>query len=55
MNSPEDKTNENYIKEEEFSYDGYQVVRGEFFAHLFEPSVTFKDTNVFHGQGKSYE
>ncbi|MBR3246145.1 MAG: integrase [Parasporobacterium sp.] len=24
----------------QFSYDGYQVVRGEFFAHLFEPSVT---------------
>ena len=24
----------------DFSYDGYQVVRGEFFAHLFEPSVT---------------
>ena len=46
MNSPEDKTNENYIKEEEFSYDGYQVVRGEFFAHLFEPSVTFKDAKV---------
>ena len=29
-----------------FSYDGYQVVRGEFFAHLFEPSVTFKDEKV---------
>ena len=29
------------IKEDpQFSYDGYQVVRGEFFAHLFEPSVT---------------
>lgn len=26
---------------EEFSYDGYQVVRGEFFAHINEPSVTF--------------
>ena len=30
----------------EFSYDGYQVVRGEFFAHLFEPSVTMKDEKV---------
>ena len=38
---------ENIIqKEESFSYDGYQVVRGEFFAHLFEPSVTFKDDKV---------
>ena len=32
--------------EEAFSYEGYQVVRGEFFAHLFEPSVTFKDEKV---------
>lgn len=31
---------------EEFSYDGYQVVRGEFFAHLFEPSITLKDEHV---------
>ncbi len=28
------------IQTQEFSYEGYQVVRGEFFAHLFEPSVT---------------
>ncbi len=34
------------ISDESFSYDGYQVVRGEFFAHLFEPSVTFKDEKV---------
>ncbi len=29
-----------------FSYEGYQVVRGEFFAHIFEPSVTLKDEKV---------
>lgn len=29
-----------------FDYDGYQVVRGEFFSHLFEPSITFKDERV---------
>ena len=29
-----------------FSYDGYQVVRGEFFAHLFEPSVTLSREKV---------
>lgn len=27
--------------EEIFSYEGYQVVRGEFFAHINEPSITF--------------
>ncbi|WP_049945240.1 hypothetical protein [Butyrivibrio sp. AC2005] len=31
---------------EPFSFHGFQVVRGEFFAHLFEPSVTFKDEKV---------
>lgn len=39
---PQDKN----IEESNFSYDGYQVVRGEFFAHLFEPSVTIKDEKV---------
>ena len=34
------------IPEVPFSYDGYQVVRGEFFAHLFEPSVTLNDEKV---------
>lgn len=29
-----------------FSYDGYQVVRGEFFAHTFEPSFTFNNYKV---------
>ncbi len=31
---------------EEFSYKGYEVVRGVFFAHLFEPSVKFADETV---------
>lgn len=41
-------TNDNNAIEEDksFSYDGYQVVRGEFFAHLFEPSVTFNKEKV---------
>ena len=30
----------------DFSYDGYQVVRGEFFAHLFEPSVCINHEKV---------
>lgn len=27
----------------DFNYDGYQVVRREFFAHINEPSVTFNN------------
>ena len=34
------------ISDEPFEYDGYQVVRGEFFAHISEPSVTFKGGKV---------
>ncbi len=33
--------------EEPFSYDGYEVVRGEFFSHLHEPSVTFSDCRFY--------
>lgn len=32
--------------EEPFSYDGYQVVRGEFFAHIREPSIVFNNSKV---------
>lgn len=32
---------EDILTDEDFSYDGYQVVRGEFFAHINEPSITF--------------
>lgn len=34
------------IKDESFSYAGYQVVRGEFFAHINEPSITFNKCRV---------
>jgi hypothetical protein len=34
---------EEVIRDDSFSYDGYQVVRGEFFAHVREPSVTFNN------------
>lgn len=34
------------INDSTFSYDGYQVVRGEFFAHLHEPSITFNNCKV---------
>jgi len=35
------------IIEANFNYDGYQVVRGEFFAHIFEPSITFNRCKVY--------
>ena len=31
---------------DDFSYDGFQVVRREFFAHIFEPSITFNNCKV---------
>lgn len=34
------------IEDDAFSYDGYQVVRGEFFAHVYEPSFTFNNYKV---------
>ena len=30
----------------DFNFDGYQVVRGEFFAHIYEPSITFNNYKV---------
>ena len=32
---------------DEFDFDGYQVVRREFFAHTFEPSVTFNNFRIY--------
>lgn len=32
---------------DEFSYSGYQVVRGEFFAHIKEPSLTFNNCKIY--------
>lgn len=29
--------------DDSFNYEGFQVVRGEFFAHIFEPSLTFNN------------
>ena len=31
----------------EFDYEGYQVVRREFFAHISEPSITFNDYRIY--------
>lgn len=35
------------IEDQSFSYDGYQVVRGEFFAHILEPSITFHRHKIY--------
>ena len=32
---------------DDFSYDGYQVVRREFFSHIYEPSITFSNCKVW--------
>lgn len=41
--------NEDYIEIHEvddFSFEGYEVVRGEFFAHIYEPSITFSKSKI---------
>ena len=40
QNASDDIKAQNPDEITDFSYDGYQVVRAEFLAHLFEPSVT---------------
>ena len=37
---------EEIIHDDDFSYDGYQIVRREFFAHVNEPSITFNNCKV---------
>lgn len=34
------------MEDPDFSYEGFQVVRGEFFAHMYEPSITFNNCKV---------
>lgn len=34
------------LEVDDFNFDGYQVVRGEFFAHVYEPSITFCNYKV---------
>lgn len=37
---------QNDAEEPVFSYDGYQIVRGEYFAHINEPSLTLCDYKI---------
>ena len=39
------------IQDDSFSYNGYQVVRGEFFAHLYEPSISFNQSKIYVNAG----
>ena len=41
-----DNTDSLAIEEVDFSYEGYQVVRGEFFAHVNEPSISFSQSKL---------
>ncbi len=42
----ENGQNREQITDDGFNYNGYQVVRGEFFSHLFEPSITFNNEKI---------
>ena len=44
--SPDGSNERSADETADFSYDGYQVVRAEFFAHLYEPSVTLNRETV---------
>lgn len=46
MKTPSLFGDDEIIKDESFTYNGYQVVRGEFFAHLHEPAITFNNCKV---------
>ena len=41
------KDDEVLVLEEGFDFEGFQVVRREFFAHLSEPSVTFNNCKFY--------
>lgn len=43
------------IEDDAFSYEGYQVVRGEFFAHTYEPSSTLPLLKYMSVQKKRME
>ena len=34
------------VKDDDFSYEGFQVVRGEFFSHIYETSITFNKNKI---------
>ena len=46
INNATNIENADIIIDENFTYEGFQVVRGEFFAHMYEPSITFNNCKV---------
>ena len=44
--SRNDEVTSTQIIDTDFDYAGYQVVRGEFFSHLFEPSISFNNEKI---------
>lgn len=42
---PKEQDDDIYV-DDAFSYEGYEVVRGEFFAHIFEPSFVLSNYKV---------
>lgn len=46
MNTNENKTDIEILEDSSFHYEGFQVVRGEFFAHTYEPSFSFNKNKV---------
>lgn len=47
MSSSKAKSDIEIYEDSSFSYDGFQVVRGEFFAHIYEPSFSFNNNKVY--------
>ncbi|MEM5769152.1 integrase [Desulfitobacterium hafniense] len=46
VNAPPLSAEDEIIKDTTFTYQGYQVVRSEFFAHINEPSIIFNNSKV---------
>jgi hypothetical protein len=46
INSTALPADDEVTKDEVFTYQGYQVVRGEFFAHIHEPAITFNNCKI---------
>lgn len=46
LNREERREAERIALEASFNYNGYQVVRREFFSHKFDPSLTFKGNSI---------
>lgn len=47
MNNITENTEKLSVTDNEFTYDGYQVVRREFFSHLYDPSICFNMDKIY--------